>query len=170
MATKITKTVDGVEEENLIKKISKEDMDEANKKIYQTYGMLGAVDPVTKKEIIESPDHFIGGIVPTGFRKTYGDEITETTEGNVGEVMEIINSIFNKEDGFRVFLKYLDGNVLTILLPIKFAKNDPSYDQLYMHIMKCDCRSVVLRPGNLNQQVETFAKRIARRIGYQRGR
>ena len=164
--TPITNT----DEANALTPMSKDALEEANKKIYSTYGVLNDLDVKTQQPITDSPDYFVGGIVPVGFTKTYGNEITDAEDGSVGEVMRAFHEVFNKEDGFRVFFKYLDGNTLTVVLPIKFAKNDPSYDELYMQVSKCDCRSLILRPGNYVQQVEQHAKRIAKRIGYQRGR
>jgi hypothetical protein len=157
--------------EDMVNKIDAGTLEKANRKLYEAYGipMMG-IEHKERVEVEESKEHFLNGKVPAGFKSTYGEEITEVTEGQVAELLEVIYSVFNREDGFRVFLKYIDNNRLTILLPLKFAQNDPQYDQLYIQVMKCDCRSMVMRPGNVKQQVEMFAKRLAKRIGYQRGR
>ena len=153
-----------------VKKISKSTLDEANKRIYETYGLIGATDMPARKEVVESKEHFVNGVVPAGFHQTYGDEITDVTEGQIAELTDVINSVFNKEDGFRTFYKYIGNNVITVLVPLKWAQNDPNVDQLYLQVMKCDARSFVLRAGNMKQQVEFFAKRLAKRLNYQKGR
>lgn len=156
-------------EEDKVTTISREKLEDANKKLYETYGMISQV-PEKRVEVIESKDHFLNGVVPAGFHKTYGDEITEITEGQIAELTETFYSYFNKEDGFRLFYKYIGNNILTVLLPLKWAQNDPSADALYLQVMKCDARSMNLRPGNFKQQVEFFAKRLAKRLNYQKGR
>lgn len=159
-----------VVEKDTVKKISKDTLDEANKRIYETYGLIGAVDMPERKEVIESAEHFVNGKVPAGFNQTYGDEITDVEDGQIAELTSTFNSIFNKEDGFRLFYKHIGNNVITALVPLKWAQNDPNVDHLYLQVMKCDARSYVLRPGNMKQQVEFFAKRLAKRLNYQKGR
>lgn len=161
---------DTVTEGDSVKKISANTLDEANKRIYETYGLISAADMPERKLMKESKEHFVNGIVPAGFHTTYGDEITEVTEGQIAELTDVINSVFNKEDGFRTFYKYIGNNVITILVPLKWAQNDPNVDQLYLQVMKCDARSYVLRAGNMRQQVEFFAKRLAKRLNYQKAR
>lgn len=156
-------------EEDKVTTISRDKLEEANKKLYETYGLITSV-PEQRVEVKESKDHFLNGVVPAGFHKTYGDEITDVTEGQIAEITETFNNYFNKEDNFRLFYKYIGNNILTVLLPLKWAQNDPSADALYLQVMKCDARSMVLRPGNFKQQVEAFAKRLAKRINYQKGR
>lgn len=156
-------------EEDKVTTISREKLEDANKKIYETYGLITDA-PAPRVGVMESKDHFLNGVVPAGFHKTYGDEITDVTEGQVAELTDTFYSFFNKEDGFRIFYKYIGNNILTVLLPLKWAQNDPSADALYLQVMKCDARSMNLRPGNFKQQVEFFAKRLAKRINYQKGR
>lgn len=161
--------VDTVKEDDKVSTISKDSLDEANRKLYESYGLITSI-PEKRVEVSESKAHFLNGIVPAGFHKTYGEEITDVTEGQVAEIVETFDSVFNKEDGFRLFFNYIGNNILTVLLPLKWSQNDPSADALYLQIMKCDARSKVLRPGNYKQQVEQFAKRLAKRLNYQKGR
>ena len=159
-----------VKDDDKVQKISTNTLDEANKRIYESYGLIGAAEMPERKLMTESKEHFVNGIVPAGFQTTYGDEITDVSEGQIAELTDVINSVFNKEDGFRTFYKYIGNNVITILVPLKWAQNDPNVDQLYLQVMKCDTRSHVLRAGNMRQQVEFFAKKLAKRLNYQKAR
>lgn len=169
LASNVGSDTEIVKEDDKVAKISKESLDEANKKLYETYGLITDA-PEKRTEVKESKEHFLNGIVPAGFHKTYGDEITDITEGQVAEIVEAFNTVFSKDDNFRLFFNYIGNNILTVLLPLKWSQNDPSADALYLQIMKCDARSKVLRPGNYKQQVEQFAKRLAKRLNYQKGR
>ena len=60
-----------VDEKDTVKKISKDTLDEANKRIYETYGLISAVDMPERKEVIESTEHFVNGKVPAGFHQAY---------------------------------------------------------------------------------------------------
>ena len=130
---------------------------------------LTLVKPELAKEVIdgyESELHFIGGVVPAGFSKTYGQEITNAEEGQAAELVKSANKIFKQEDGFRFFLKFLDNFIFTVVVPIKFSNQD---DLAYAYF-KGDFRSLVLKPGNTNEQVENYAKKVARNLGYVKNR
>ncbi len=114
----------------------------------------------------ESGEHFLGGIVPAGFTKTYGQEITTVQEGQAAELVKSAQKIFKQEDGFRFFLKFLDNFIFTIVVPIKLSNQD---DLAYAYF-KGDFRSLVLKPGNVSEQVENYAKKVARNLGYQKNR
>jgi hypothetical protein len=130
---------------------------------------LTLVKPELSKEVIdgyESEEHFLGGIVPAGFTKTYGQEITNVEDGQAGELVKSALKAFKQEDGFRFFLKFSDNFRFTIIVPIKFSNQD---DLAYAYF-KGDFRSLTLKPGNTNEQVENFAKKVARNLGYQKNR
>lgn len=114
----------------------------------------------------ESEEHFLGGIVPAGFTKTYGQEITNVEEGQAAEIVKSAQKIFKQEDGFRFFLKFLDNFIFTVVVPIKLSNQD---DLAYAYF-KGDFRSLVLKPGNVSEQVENYAKKVARNLGYQKNR
>jgi hypothetical protein len=114
----------------------------------------------------ESKEHFLNGLVPAGFSKTYGEEITNIKEGQTAELVASAHKVLKEEDGFRFFLKFLDGFVFTIIVPIKFSNQD----ELMYAYYKGDFRSVTLRAGNVAEQVENFAKKVARNLGYQKNR
>jgi hypothetical protein len=130
---------------------------------------LTLVKPELSKEVIdgyESELHFIGGIVPAGFSNTYGQEITNAEDGQAAELVKAAHKVFKQEDGFRFFLKFLDNFIFTVIVPIKFSNQD---DLAYAYF-KGDFRSLVLKPGNTNEQVENYAKKVARNLGYIKNR
>jgi hypothetical protein len=130
---------------------------------------LTLVKPTVTGEVIdgfESELHFIKGRVPAGFSKTYGQEITNAEDGQTSELVAAAHKVFNKEDGFRFFLKFLDNFIFTVIVPIKFSNQD---DLMYAYY-KADIRSTVLKPGNVSEQVENYAKKVARNLGYQKNR
>ena len=130
---------------------------------------LTLVKPQAKGEVIdgyESEEHFLKGRVPAGFSKTYGQEITNSEDGQTAELIAAAHKVFKKEDGFRFFLKFLDNFIFTIVVPIKFSNQD---DLMYAYY-KADIRSTVLKPGNVSEQVENYAKKVAKHLGYQKNR
>lgn len=130
---------------------------------------LTLVKPELSNEVIdgyESKEHFVGGIVPAGFTKTYGQEITNAEDGQASELVKAAHKVFNKEDGFRFFLKFLDNFIFTVIVPIKLSNQD----ELAYAYFKGDFRSLVLKPGNVSEQVENYAKKVARNLGYQKNR
>jgi len=141
------------------------DIDEVNSALSK----LTLVKPKATGEVIdgfESEEHFIKGRVPAGFSKTYGQEITNASEGQTAELIAAAHKVFKKEDGFRFFLKFLDNFIFTVVVPIKFSNQD---DLMYAYY-KADIRSCVLKPGNVTEQVENYAKKVARNLGYQKNR
>lgn len=172
MATKKTKTQEEVVEKSAeIKKLYGDnpihgaDVGETNKAL----STLTLEKPESSNEAIdgyESEEHFLGGKVPAGFTKTYGQEITDASDGQTAELVASVNKVFKKEDGFRYFLKFLDNFIFTIVVPIKFS----NMDELMYAYYKADMRSVVLQPGKVSEQVEMYAKKVARHLGYQKNR
>lgn len=114
----------------------------------------------------ESELYFLNGQVPAGFTKTYGQEITTIEDGQAYELVLAAQKVFKKEDGFRFFLKYLDNFIFSIVVPIRLSNQD----ELSYAYYKVDVRSCVLKPGNVAQQVESYAKKVARHLGYQKNR
>lgn len=121
----------------------------------------------TVVENTDSPEHFVEGEVPAGFRKTYGEEITNVSESEqVADLLEGAYEVISKEDGFRFFLKYIDGMRFTVLVPLRFS----NADKVMLDTYKCDARSVVLKPGNTREQVVFHLRRVARHLGYAKNR
>lgn len=140
-----------------------------DKTVNKALEKLTLVKPELSKEVIdgyESELHFINGIVPAGFTKSYGQEITNVEEGQASELVKSALKIFKQEDGFRFFLKFSDNFRFTIIVPIKLSNQD---DLAYAYF-KGDFRSLTLKPGNTNEQVENFAKKVARHLGYVKNR
>lgn len=137
--------------------------------VNQALSKLTLVKPEKSNEVIdgyESELHFLNGKVPAGFTKTYGQEITDASEGQTAELITSVYKVFKKEDGFRFFLKFLDNFIFTIVVPIRLSNQD---DLSYAYY-KADIRSCVLQPGKVTEQVEMFAKKVARHLGYQKNR
>ena len=112
----------------------------------------------------ESKEHFLDGIVPAGFTSTYGEEITEATDGQLGKIMEIARKVFDPADNFRFFISFLDNNRFTIVVPIKHS----NMDDLTYSYMRVDARSVTLIAGNVQSQVEAHARRVAQHLKYRK--
>ena len=135
-------------------------------------GLTGPrIDEVEGEEItiidgLESEEHFLAGIVPAGFSKTYGEEVTGQYEGPIGDILTMLDTIFAPEDKFRYFFKYVDNYRFTVVVPIRFSNMD---DQSYA-VFRVDARSVTLQPGNIKQQIETRAKRFAAHLKYEKKR
>ena len=133
--------------------------------------LVGLEVPENEEEIevidgYESKEHFLDGIVPAGFTTTYGEEITNQTEGQVGGITKLMEKVFDPADGFRYFLSILSNNRFTIVVPIKFS----NMDDLNYAYSRVDARSVTLKPGNVQSQVEAHARRVAQNLHYTKAR
>lgn len=143
-----------------------------DQKIVQTTGSL---DPLMMSRaqkgapeypVTESDKTFYQGVIPSGFSNTYGDEVTNVTDGQLGPVIESLKTIFKEEDGFRYFFKYVGNYIFTILVPLKYSDENESFFEVY----RCHASSVVLRQGDVVPQIISHAKRVAQYIKYQRNR
>lgn len=127
---------------------------------------IGKIDSTKGTEIEpqkEDVKYFYEGIVPGGFSKTYGDEVTNIEGGQMGPVIEALAKIFKKEDGFRYFFKYADNYIFTVMVPLKYSNESESYLEMY----RCHMTSAVLRQGDIVAQVGNLAKRVSQYIKYQ---
>lgn len=152
-----------------VKQLTGNALDEANSKLSEAIGAVdempdGAV-ALTKADL-EDPKYFYKGILPGGFRQTFGDEVTNVTQGQLSDVIEALKSVFDEEDGFRYFFKYVDNYIFTILVPLKYSNENESFLEYY----KCHATSVVLRQGDVKGQILNRAKRIAKYIKYTKSR
>lgn len=166
---KTTKTT--VETE--VKKLSTEDAQAAEKVMSEHVGLSDLPAILAKKYDTQQPEPVYGddkiffeGIVPPGFRTSYGDDVTDVTEGQISEVIKALKTVFKEEDGFRYFFKYVGGSIFTILVPIKYSDENESFFETY----RCHASSMILRGGDPVPQIISHAKRVAKYIKYQKNR
>lgn len=114
---------------------------------------------------LEDPAYFYNGVVPAGFSKTYGEEVTHVSEGQMAPVIEALAKVFKPEDGFRYFFKYADNFIFTIMVPLKFSTKNEGDE--FLTYYRCHMTSAVLRQGDISQQVVNLGNRVAKYIKYQ---